>query len=174
MLSMNFKNCWKLNNLRGFSSSSLINSSFKVNITPVQKTKLDLTQVNNELAESEQKTQIDAKFSRRFKLSSTYDPFDFSLAKLHLDTKFKTKSNSKNDIFEVCGINPLDLYSNPEYLSHFLSSTGRILHRDVTGLSVKNQRRMSKAVRRCQAIGLLPKTCRDSSFVSAKRGGARV
>lgn len=76
-----------------------------------------------------------------------------------------------NDLFNKFGVNPLDLYTSPETLSQFVTSTGRILHRDVTGLSAKNQRRLSKAIRRCQSIGLMSKVHKDVSLLPTRTSG---
>lgn len=115
--------------------------------------------------------RIDPRLTKKFQRGSIYDPFDFSLARIHLDKKFGLNSHPMNDMFEKFGINPLDLYTNPEVLSQFVSSTGKILHRDVTGLSAKNQRRISKAIRRCQAIGLMSKTHKDVSLLPTRTSG---
>lgn len=95
---------------------------------------------------------VEPRFLKQFNTESIYDPFDFSLARINLDRKFSKNKKPLNKI------NPLDLYLYPEILSKYVSSTGRILHRDVTGLSPKDQRLISKAIRRCQAIGLMSKT----------------
>lgn len=115
--------------------------------------------------------RVDPRLMKRFARDSIYDPFDFSLARIHLDRKESSSNRSANDMFDKFGVNPLDLYTSPEILSQFLSSTGKILHRDVTGLSAKNQRRLSKAIRRAQAIGLLSKTHKDVSFLPTRTSG---
>lgn len=96
---------------------------------------------------------LEPRLIKSFEYSTIYDPFDFSMARINLDRKHKSK-------FKLFGnnINPLDLYTSPEILSQYMSSTGKILHSDVTGLSAKNQRRLAKAIRRAQSIGLLSKT----------------
>lgn len=115
--------------------------------------------------------KIDPRLTKKFQRGSIYDPFDFSLARIHLDKKFGSSTRSMNDMFNKLGVNPLDLYTNPEVLSQFVSSTGKLLHRDVTGLSAKNQRRVSKAVRKCQAIGLMSKTHKDVSLLPTRTSG---
>ena len=54
-------------------------------------------------------------------------------------------------------------YRDITMLSRFLSERGRILSRRLTGLSAYNQRKVSKAIKRAQNLGLLP-----SSTVAAK------
>ncbi|CCC70360.1 hypothetical protein NCAS_0E02900 [Naumovozyma castellii] len=101
---------------------------------------------------------IDEVFVKKFQQGSIYDPFDFSMAKVNLDRKTKSLIGTSKTYNISYNINPLDLYSSPSELNKFISSTGKILHRDVTGLSAKNQRRLSKAIKRAQSIGLLSKT----------------
>lgn len=47
-------------------------------------------------------------------------------------------------------------YRDVTVLSRFLSERGRILSRRLTGLSAYNQRKVSKAIKRAQNLGLLP------------------
>ncbi|CAI4038519.1 hypothetical protein SMKI_05G1290 [Saccharomyces mikatae IFO 1815] len=111
--------------------------------------------VNIEMGRAQQNKKIDQSLSKRLPKGTIYDPFDFSMGRIHLDRKYQAnKSASRNDIMKS-GANPLEFYARPRILSRYVTSTGRIQHRDVTGLSAKNQRRLSKAIRRCQAIGLM-------------------
>ncbi len=47
-------------------------------------------------------------------------------------------------------------YKDVILLSRFLSERGRILSRRLTGLSAYNQRKVAKAIKRAQNLGLLP------------------
>lgn len=47
-------------------------------------------------------------------------------------------------------------YRDIAILSKFLSERGRILGRKLTGLSAYNQRKLTKAIKRAQQVGLLP------------------
>ncbi len=49
-------------------------------------------------------------------------------------------------------------YKDVVTLSRFLSERGKILSRRLTGLSAYNQRKVSKAIKRAQNLGLLPFT----------------
>jgi small subunit ribosomal protein S18 len=49
-------------------------------------------------------------------------------------------------------------YKDVATLSRFLSERGKILSRRLTGLSAYNQRKVSKAIKRAQNMGLLPFT----------------
>jgi len=47
-------------------------------------------------------------------------------------------------------------YKDPEFLKRFLNEQGKILPRRVTGTSLKYQRKVSTAIKRCRHIALLP------------------
>ena len=47
-------------------------------------------------------------------------------------------------------------YKNPELLKLFVTRTGKILPRRITGVSARNQRKLRKAILRCRQIALLP------------------
>lgn len=162
------RSCWHGTiSTRAFTTGvPRFNLSFKIKLTPNEKSQINVKAKESGSSASQNK-KIDPRLVKKFQSGTTYDPFDFSLARLHLDKKFSSK-NSSNDLFEKNGVDPLDLYTNPEFLSQFVTSSGKILHRDVTGLSAKNQRRLSKAIRRCQAIGLMSKTHRDVSFLPSR------
>lgn len=79
----------------------------------------------------------------------------------------------KQDPFYQLNLNPAkpsladDSYKNGAILSQFTSEMGRILPRNVTGLTRKSQRYVGKAVRRARALGILPVLSRGQG-----RGGA--
>jgi small subunit ribosomal protein S18 len=49
-------------------------------------------------------------------------------------------------------------YKDVALLSKFVSERGRILSRRLTGLTAYNQRRIAKAIKRAQSIGIMPYT----------------
>jgi small subunit ribosomal protein S18 len=53
-------------------------------------------------------------------------------------------------------------YKNGELLRRFLSPEGKILPSRRTGLTSKNQRKITKAIKRARSIGLLPYTNHDA------------
>lgn len=53
-------------------------------------------------------------------------------------------------------------YKDIELLSKFLTEQGKILPRRVTGLTTKQQTRLTKAVKRARILALLPFVNRDS------------
>lgn len=113
---------------------------------------------------------IDDMFSKKFKPFDSYDPFDFSINQLDIDNRLKKYPvNAKSkDPFERSGINPLDLYTMPFILSRFLTSTGQILNRDITGCNSKNQKKLAIAIKRARACGLLSSVHKDSSFLPSR------
>ena len=55
-------------------------------------------------------------------------------------------------------------YKDVELLSKFLTEQGKILPRRVTGLTTKQQTRLTKAVKRARMLSLLPFINRDGFF----------
>ena len=53
---------------------------------------------------------------------------------------------------------PVDklVYSNPELLQRFLSETGKLIPRRVTGLPAWLHRKVTREVKRARAVNLLP------------------
>ncbi|XMD32853.1 MAG: 30S ribosomal protein S18 [Candidatus Karelsulcia muelleri] len=67
----------------------------------------------------------------------------------------KTKPEKKYCFFLKNQIKYID-YKNPKFLIKFLNERGEILPRRITGTSKKFQKRLTKAIKRCKQIGLLP------------------
>ncbi|KAG5648927.1 hypothetical protein DXG03_000276 [Asterophora parasitica] len=61
-----------------------------------------------------------------------------------------------NDVFRQFDIDPVSQAMNPEVLSHYMSEMGKIYGRNVTGLTSRSQRRISKAIRRAKMMGIIP------------------
>ncbi|MAR39489.1 MAG: 30S ribosomal protein S18 [Flavobacteriales bacterium] len=57
--------------------------------------------------------------------------------------------------FKKMGITYID-YKDPDFLMRFLNDQGKILPRRITGTSLKYQRRLATAVKRCRQLALLP------------------
>ncbi len=47
-------------------------------------------------------------------------------------------------------------YKRPEVLRRFLTESGKILPRRITGTSAKNQRKLVREIKRARYLGLLP------------------
>lgn len=73
------------------------------------------------------------------------------LAPINVETKLK----KKYCFFKKRGIKYID-YKNPKFLKAFINEMGKILPRRITGTSMKNQRKLAIAIKRCRYIGLLP------------------
>ena len=80
----------------------------------------------------------------------------------------------KTDPIHLLGLKPSkpsladDSYKNGALLSEFVSEMGKILPRNVTGLTRKSQRSIGKAIRRARAMGILPVHSRGQGY----KGGA--
>ena len=57
--------------------------------------------------------------------------------------------------FKKMGIKYID-YKDPEFLMRFLNDQGKILPWRITGTSLKYQRRLATAIKRCRQLALLP------------------
>jgi small subunit ribosomal protein S18 len=57
--------------------------------------------------------------------------------------------------FKKAGIKYID-YKDAEFLKRFLNEQGKILPRRLTGTSLKYQRKVAEAVKRCRHLALLP------------------
>ena len=57
--------------------------------------------------------------------------------------------------FKKMGIKYID-YKDPEFLMRFLNEQGKILPGRITGTSLKYQRRLATAIKRCRQLALLP------------------
>ncbi len=72
--------------------------------------------------------------------------------------KAPVKYRFKKRILEV---KPSEIdYRNPEVLQRFISKTGKILPRRMTGASAKLQRKIAKEIKRARMANLLPFTKR--------------
>lgn len=112
---------------------------------------------------------IDDSFARNFRQFETYDPFDLSMNQLDITRReHKQRNKTSRDPFERSGINPLNLYTMPVILSRFLSSTGQILPRQITGCNAKNQKKLAIAIERARASGLLSTVHKDVSFLPSR------
>lgn len=103
---------------------------------------------------------------------TTYSPFDFSIASQRFANKVAKNKKAhlmKSSAFNAQEVNPLDFYIMPHLLSGYMSQSGSILHRDITGLEARKQKQMTKAIKRARAFGLLSSVAQDVSTFE-KRG----
>lgn len=110
-------------------------------------------------------------FTKKFNLSETYDPFDFSNDKMDIEKRERRQAvpyEKMVDPFQKAGVDPLDIYTMPEILSRFLSSTGQILPREITGCNAKNQKKLSNAIKRARTCGLLSTVHKHSRYLATR------
>ncbi|KAI8384041.1 ribosomal protein S18 [Blakeslea trispora] len=94
-----------------------------------------------------------------------YHPEDLNDARYRESLRQKRgKPTPTEDAFEVLGLDPLNEYKNFRLLTHFVSDMGKILPREQTGLSAKNQRKLAKAIKRARAMGLMSSTNNHCDF----------
>lgn len=73
---------------------------------------------------------------------------------LNITSLFDEKKK-KYCLFKRFGIKYID-YKNTKFLKLFINEQGKILPRRYTGVSMKYQRKVSKAIKRARHIGILP------------------
>ena len=73
------------------------------------------------------------------------------LTPLNIDTN----SQKKYCRFKRTGIKYVD-YKDPDFLLKFVNEKGKILHRRLTGTSLKYQRKVSVAIKRARHLALMP------------------
>jgi small subunit ribosomal protein S18 len=62
---------------------------------------------------------------------------------------------TQKDFFKKHNIQHVD-YKDIDILKKFINPHGRILNRRVTGLTAKNQRSVTQAIKRARFMGLMP------------------
>ncbi|KAG8758884.1 hypothetical protein FRC14_007149 [Serendipita sp. 396] len=100
-----------------------------------------------------------------FQLNSPYNPYDFepknrvrSTSRTFFDPAGPPRAIAiREDVFHQLELNPLDEVLNCGLITSFTTPMGRIKKRNETRLTWKSQKRIGKAVRRAQAMGLIPK-----------------
>ncbi|KIV83270.1 ribosomal protein S18 [Exophiala sideris] len=112
-----------------------------------------LERVRNETQKEEERYALSRNLSRNWKAGDVYAPHDLSGAEAR---KWKKRHRPTTDPFDALSINPLTLYKNFSIMSEYMTEMGRIRHSKSTGLRPVNQRKISKAIRRAIALGLMP------------------
>ncbi|KAJ1828839.1 hypothetical protein LPJ56_000851 [Coemansia sp. RSA 2599] len=121
-----------------------------------KKTPAQLSRVRNRLIPN--KIYENSEYTRTFEPKMTYQPRDLSEMSVVKPSRRTQKVNSSRDPFVTLGINPLESYKNTNILANFVTDMGKIKPRYKTGLTAKTQRRLSKAIKRARAFGLMPVT----------------
>lgn len=84
-------------------------------------------------------------------------------SRMKTDKKKGFRRRSKVDIFLVDKELDID-YKDPQLLRRFITDSGKIIPRRITGLTAKNQRRVAKAIKRARNIGLMPFCSKHGSY----------
>lgn len=72
----------------------------------------------------------------------------------------------RDDYFNKYNTTPT--YKDPETLKKFLSPRGKILSADKTGLTAKNQRKLTKQIKHARYLALIPYTSYQSEQLRNK------
>ncbi|KAF2753822.1 putative 37S ribosomal protein S18 [Pseudovirgaria hyperparasitica] len=105
------------------------------------------------------------RLPRAYETGDVYSPRDLSGAETERWAKAPRKrqlmvplkrQGKRQDVFDITGINPLHLYKNYSVMSEFMLESGGIMHNNATHLRPVNQRKLAKALRRAQGLGLMP------------------
>lgn len=143
--------------------------------TPVDLNE-NMTKITNTMTKStDPPIYIAPSLHRHFRMGDTYTPFDFSMNRFTMEQKAKNKKKLV-DPFAKSGIDPKTLYLMPEILSKFLTSTGQILSRDVTGCSAENQKKLAMAIKYARSLGLLSSKHRHARYMPSRNmwGGVNL
>ena len=68
----------------------------------------------------------------------------------------------KKQKFSLIGVNQNIDYKDIDLLKLFITEQGKILPRRVTGVTVQQQRRIAKAIKRARILSLLPFVAQNS------------
>ncbi|KAI8953517.1 ribosomal protein S18 [Xylaria longipes] len=90
---------------------------------------------------------------RRWRAGDVYAPHDMSPSEM---AKWRRNTARQQDLVDLLGLRPLDMYRNFSVISEFMTPHGRIKRSVETGLKPVNQRKMAKAIRRAIGLGLHP------------------
>ncbi|KAK9455559.1 ribosomal protein S18 [Dipodascopsis uninucleata] len=107
------------------------------------------------------RNQILPKYIKKFRIGSIYNPTDFALRNTAKPTE-KYLRKTPYDQLDEAEIDPLQMYKDVTFLSDFISPVGRIYSRNVTQLTAKNHRRISRSIKRARMAGLLSTTHRST------------
>ncbi|KAI1425725.1 ribosomal protein S18 [Xylaria sp. FL1777] len=99
---------------------------------------------------------------RRWRVGDVYAPHDMSPSEM---AKWRRSTGRKQDLVDMLGLRPLDMYRNFSVISEFITPHGRIMRSVETGLSPVNQRKMAKAIRRAIGLGLHPSVHRHPELL---------
>ncbi|KAI5961546.1 hypothetical protein KGF57_001671 [Candida theae] len=147
--------------------------SWRESYAPGSSAQADLTEnlskITQNIASGEPPIHIAQSLQKKFRVGTTYNPFDFSMNRLRMDRKqVQAQQRKLEDPFDRSGIDPRNLYLMPEVLSQFLTSTGQILPRQTTGCSAANQKKLTAAIKTARNLGLLSTVHKHYRFLPSR------
>ncbi|KAI0102077.1 ribosomal protein S18 [Nemania sp. FL0031] len=120
---------------------------------PRRGTRQGRLETDNELRNVNRQDDYMRQLPRRWRAGDVYAPHDMSPSEM---AKWRRNTARKQDLVDLLGLRPLDMYRNFSVISEFMTPHGRIKRAAETGLSPVNQRKMAKAIRRSIGLGLHP------------------
>lgn len=102
------------------------------------------------------RSNIPSYLSASVEEGDIYSPNDLLFETVKAKNQAKFYEPVREDCFKTVNENPMNYWKNPVILSRFVTELGRIKPRGDTGLTAKNQRLLSRAIRRARAAGIMP------------------
>ncbi|KAI9307745.1 ribosomal protein S18 [Cunninghamella echinulata] len=163
-----------LNNTTRTFSTSIVNKQDNSQAAPkntkgIEMETLHLLQ-NSVTSDKIKPKDVGQRYQKMHHAGDIYHPQDLNdtLYQEQLRQRRGRPNPPSEDPFDVLGLDPLHEYKNYRLLSHFVSDMGKILPREKTGLTAKNQRKLAKAVKRARAMGIMSST-NNGSAASLRR-----
>ncbi|KAI1258627.1 ribosomal protein S18 [Xylariaceae sp. FL1019] len=122
----------------------------------------DRQRLTGELNGAQRHNDFMRQMPRRWRTGDVYAPHDLSPAEM---AKWRRSRRRDQDIVDLLGLRPLDMYRNFAFVSEFVTPHGRIRGAKDTGLSPVNQRKVAKAIRRAIGTGLHPSVHRHPEIM---------
>ncbi|KAI8980547.1 ribosomal protein S18 [Pilobolus umbonatus] len=137
-----------------------------VNHRSIEEATLNLLQDTVVKEKSRTTTDSAQRYQKIHHEGEVYHPQDLNDAKYreNLRQRRGKVATPTEDPFDSLGLNPLHEYKNFRLLTSFVSDMGKILPREQTGVSAKNQRKLAKAIKRARAMGLMSSTSNQYDF----------
>ncbi|KAI1363081.1 ribosomal protein S18 [Xylaria arbuscula] len=118
--------------------------------------------ISEELGKRNVNADYMRQLPRRWRAGDVYSPHDMSPSEV---AKWRKTTARRQDLVDLLGLRPLDMYRNFSVISEFMTPHGRIMKSIETGLSPVNQRKMAKAIRRAIGLGLHPSVHRHPELL---------
>ncbi|KAI1133421.1 ribosomal protein S18 [Nemania abortiva] len=147
----------------GSNSTAAIGDIYKSIVKPTRRgTRQGRLETDNELRSKGRQEDFIRQLPRRWRAGDVYAPHDMSPSEM---VKWRRNTARKEDLVDLLGLRPLDMYRNFSVISEFTTPHGRIKRSVETGLNPVNQRKMAKAIRRAIGLGLYPSVHRHPELL---------